>query len=90
MKREVVFISSTIYSNDTPKCVVESINGYFDKGYEIEYMLDVEYGYYLFLILKDDENVYSKKYILSNMKYDIIEENNQKWIKTNTSEINLN
>jgi hypothetical protein len=86
MKRRVVFIPSILYSKDTPKCVVESINDYFNKGYDIEYMLNVDYGYYLFLVLKDGENVYSKKHL----KYDLIEENNHKWVKTSTGDIVFN
>lgn len=86
MRRKIVFLPK-LYSKE----IVENINTYFfDKGYEIEDILDAEGGYYIIFILKDDNYQYMKKYVLSDFKSNIIEENNQKWIKTATSDLNLN
>ena len=88
MRRKIVFLPK-LYSKE----IVENINTYFfDKGYEIEDVLDAEGGYYIIFILKDDDNhQYMKKYILSDLKQNLIEENNQKWIKSTTSsDVNLN
>jgi hypothetical protein len=88
MRRKIVFLPK-LYSKE----IVENINTYFfDKGYEIEDVLDAEGGYYIIFILKDDDNhQYMKKYILSDLKQNLIEENNQKWIKSTTSsDVKLN
>jgi hypothetical protein len=86
MRRKLVYLSY-VYSKE----MVDAINLYFDKGYEIEDILNAEDGYYILLILKGNENYNNtSKYVLSNLKPNLIEENNQKWIKTNTADINLN
>lgn len=87
MRRKIVFLPK-LYSKDN----VENINTYFfDKGYEIEDVLDAEGGYYIIFILKDNDNYqYMKKYTLSDLKQNLIEENNQKWIKTTTTDVKLN
>ena len=55
---------------------VDVINEYFDKGYEIENILDAKCGYYIILVLKGNENCdYAKKY-----KYNLIEEKNDQWV----------
>lgn len=72
MKRKLVFLPLT-YSKE----VVDIINSYFDKGYEIEDVLYAEEGYYILLILKGDEN-YSYKYVSndpSDSNVNLIEEN---------------
>ena len=51
MKRKLVFLSSL----EATKEAVDSINSYFDKGYEIEEILDADCGYYIFLILNGNE-----------------------------------
>ena len=88
MKRKIFFLSSEEYS----KYVVEDINGYFDKGYEIEKILDAKCGYYIILVSKCNENYdYAKKLDLSK-KYDLIEENdktNEKCNFTTTKNINF-
>ena len=85
MKRKIVFLSSEEYSKD----VLDNINECFDKGYEIEQILNAICGYYIILILKDNINCdYASKLELS--KYNLIEENdktNQKWVKTTTKNI---
>lgn len=87
MRRKIVFLPK-LYSKE----IVENINTYiFDKGYEIEDVLDAEGGYYIIFILKDNDNYqYMKKYALSDFKQNLIEENNQKWIKSTTSDVKLN
>ena len=86
MRRKIVFLPK-LYSKD----IVENINTYFfDKGYEIEELLDAEGGYYIIFILKDNDNYqYIKKYTLSDLKQNLIEED-QKWIKTTTTDVKLN
>jgi hypothetical protein len=83
MRRKIVFLPK-LYSKE----IVENINTYFfDKGYEIEDVLDAEGGYYIIFILKDDDNYqYMKKYTLSDFKQNLIEEK-QKWVKTSTGDI---
>lgn len=84
MKSKLVFLPS-IYNKD----IVDGINIYFDKGYVIEDILNADCGYYILLILKGNENYNNtSKYVLSDLKPNLIEENNQKWIKTNTADIN--
>ena len=48
MKRKLIFLSATEYSENT----VDRINGYFDMGWEIEDILNADFGYYLILISK--------------------------------------
>ena len=91
MKRKLVFLPLT-YSKE----VVDIINSYFDKGYEIEDVLYAEEGYYILLILKDDGN-YSYKYVSkiypSDSSANLIEENKNPiptWVKTSTKEILFN
>ena len=73
-KRKLLFLPTT-YSKE----LVDAINSYFDKGYEIDNILNAEEGYYILLILKGVENYvyayvndYSKP---SNSKSKLIEEN---------------
>ena len=81
MKRKLVFLSSL----EATKEAVDSINSYFDKGYEIEEILDVDCGYYIFLVLKGNENYkYTHKFDLSDSKYPLIEEK-VKWAQTSTT-----
>ena len=81
MKRKLVFLSSL----DATKEAVDSINSYFDKGYEIEEILDADCGYYIFLVLKGNENYkYTHKFDLSDSKYPLIEEK-VKWTQTSTT-----
>jgi hypothetical protein len=87
MKSKLVFLPS-IYNKD----IVDGINIYFDKGYVIEDILNADCGYYILLILKGNENYNNtSKYVLSDLKPNLIEENNQKWIKSTTSpDVKLN
>ena len=86
MMRKLVYLPFS-YSEDT----VSIINMYFDKGYEIEDILNAEDGYYIVLILKDNENYaykHTSKIDLSDKKNinNLIEEK-QKWVKTSTGDI---
>ena len=81
MKRKMVFLSAL----EVTKEAVDSINSYFDKGYEIEEVLDADCGYYIFLVLKGDENYkYTHKFDLSDSKYPLIEEK-VKWTQSSTT-----
>lgn len=92
MKRKLVFLPS-VYSKE----VVETINGYFDKGYEIEDILDAENGRYLLLILAGTECYaykYAKKFDLSEDTCMLIEEQHydgeQSWHTTSTQDTKVN
>ena len=87
MKRKIIFLPA-VYSKE----IVDNINIYFDKGYEIENILNADSGNYLILVLKGNEKCYyeySKKIDLPDDKYNIIEESNssKKWTVDNTKEV---
>jgi hypothetical protein len=100
MKRKLVYLPSTYYSKD----IVDNINSYFDKGYNIEGILDADTGFYLVLILDDNgEYKYTGlKKLDSYFPYDklkLIEENisftssefpQHHWTSTNTEDIKPN
>ena len=46
MKRKLVYLP-----NEYSKDVVDNINGYFDKGYEIENIFNANEGVYILLVL---------------------------------------
>ena len=99
MKRKLVYLPSTYY-----KDIVDNINSYFDKGYNIEGILDADTGFYLVLILNNNEEYkYTglKKLDLPYDKLKLIEENinytnytsaefPQHWASTNTEDIKPN
>lgn len=97
MKRKLVYLPSTYYSKD----IVDNINSYFDKGYDIEGILDADTGFYLVLILNNNEEYkYTglKKLDLPYDKLKLIEENinytsaefPQHWTSTNTEDVKIN
>lgn len=97
MKRKLVYLPSTYYSKD----IVDDINSYFDKGYAIEGILDADTGFYLVLILNNNEEYkYTglKKLDLPYDKLKLIEENisytsaefPQHWTSTNTEDVKIN
>ena len=97
MKRKLVYLPSTYYSKD----IVDDINSYFDKGYDIEGILDADTGFYLVLILNNNEEYkYTglKKLDLPYDKLKLIEEKisytsaefPQHWTSTNTEDIKPN
>lgn len=92
MKRKLVFLPA-VYSKE----VVENINGYFDKGYEIEDILDAENGCYLLLILAYNDCCaykYAKKFDSSEDTCVLIEERHyggdQCWHTTSTQDTKVN
>jgi hypothetical protein len=70
MKRKMIYLPST-YSKD----VLDEINGYFDKGYEIEDVFSADLGVYLIFVLKYNE-IYNNEYKLDLSDYtkNLIEE----------------
>ncbi len=69
MRRKLIFLSL----NEESKDGVDNINEYFDKGYEIEKILEADCGYYIFLVLNNCGN---HKYAidLADYKSTLIEE----------------
>ena len=55
MKRKLVFLPS-VHSKE----VVDDINLFFNKGYEIEDILNADDGYYIILVLKGEEKYFYK------------------------------
>lgn len=86
MCRKIVFLPS-VYSKE----IVDNINLYFDRGYEIDDILNADNGYYI-LLSKDNDNYdyrFASKFKLSDENCNLIEEN-QKWVKTTTNDVLLN
>ena len=84
MKRKLVYLP-----NEYSKDVVDNINGYFDKGYEIEDIFNANEGIYILLVLKGNH-----KYV-KNYEYPLtlIEENKedlQTWVTSNTNQVKTN
>jgi hypothetical protein len=89
MKRKLVYLP-----NEYSKDIVDNINGYFDKGYEIEDIFNANEGIYILLVLKDNENYkYVKNFDLSDCRYPLIEEKKediQTWVTSNTKQVKTN
>ena len=83
MKRKLVYLP-----NEYSKDVVDNINGYFDKRYEIEDIFNANEGIYILLVLKGNENY---KYAIPDMKRNLIEEKktmpDEHWYRTNTEDV---
>lgn len=82
----MIFLSSTQFL----KNVVDNINKYFDKGYEIEKILNMDCGYYIILVLKCN-NIYKSTTVsdIPEYKYTLIEEidnPDRKWVSTSTND----
>lgn len=85
MKRKLIFLPE-VHSKE----VVDNINVYFDKGYEIEDIIEAKYGHYILLVLKFNT-------IGSYLGYSIIEEGDKSynkgdyknWVTDNTKDINV-
>lgn len=90
VKRKLVFLPLT-YSKE----IVDDINVYFDKGYEIEDILNSDDGYYILLILKDNET-YGYRHVskfVDNNTCELIEENGSStinWVNSTTDGIVFN
>ena len=82
MKRKLVYLP-----NEYSKDVVDNINGYFDRGYEIEDVFNANDGIYIILVLKGNENY---KYTIPDIKRNLIEEKkvmpDESWCRTRTKE----
>ena len=84
MKRKLLYLPCE-YSKE----MVDAINLYFDKGYELEDIFNADNGYYMLLVLKDNEN-YSYTHVDKFEKSNLIEEKYEpigKWVKTSTNDI---
>ena len=83
MKRKMIYLP-----NEYSKDVVDNINGYFDKGYEIEDVFNANEGIYILLVLKGNENY---KYKMPDMKSNLIEEKkvmpDESWYRTSTKDV---
>jgi hypothetical protein len=88
MKKKLIYLP-TEYSKE----LVDAINTYFDKGYEIEDILNATDGYYIFLVLNGNNNdcSYVNKHKLSSGgDINLIEEDNignTKWVETRTTNV---
>lgn len=91
MKRKLVFLPA-VHSKE----VVDDINLFFNKGYEIEDILNADDGYYIILVLKGEEKYFYKfdKNIdlpkgVNGGNYSLIEEKQnikQDWADSNKKE----
>lgn len=84
MKRKLVYLP-----NEYSKDVVDNINEYFDKGYEIEDVFHANEGIYILLVLKGNYK-YVKDFELSDCRYPLIEEKKeeiQTWVTSNTNQV---
>lgn len=90
MNRKFVFLPF-VYSKE----IVDNINLYFDKGYEIEDVFDADNGYYLLIVLDKKENGAYKhvgNFGLDN-KPSLIEDaydTTCEWVKTSTNDNLIN
>ena len=87
MRRKLVYLPCE-YSKE----MVDAINLYFDKGYELEDIFNADNGYYMLLVLKCNEN-YNYTYVDKFEKSNLIEEKYEpigKWIKTSTDDTLIN
>ena len=88
MKRKMVYLP-----NEYSKDVVDNINGYFDKGYEIENIFNANEGVYILLVLKDKYK-YATNFDSSNCSYTLIEEEKKKgvptWVTSITNQVKTN
>ena len=91
MNRKLVYLPSK-YSKE----YVDDINMYFDKGYDIEGILDADSGCYIFLSLNKKEKYKYSDLNKMNLPYNnisnLIEENRtgsfkQDWISTHTQDV---
>ena len=85
MKRKLVYLPCE-YSKE----MVDAINLYFDKGYELEDIFNADNGYYMLLVLKCSEN-YSYTHVDKDKfeNLNLIEEKYEpigKWVKTSTND----
>ena len=72
--------------NEYSKDVVDNINGYFDKGYEIEDIFNANEGIYILLVLKGNHK-YVKNYDYPLTLIEEKKEPAQNWVRTSTNDI---
>ena len=88
MKRKLVYLP-----NEYSKDIVDNINGYFDRGYEIEDVFNANEGIYILLVLKGNHK-YVKDFDLSDCRYPLLIEENkedlQTWVTSNTNQVKTN
>ena len=88
MKRKLIYLP-----NEYSKDIVDNINEYFDRGYEIEDVFNANEGIYILLVLKGNHK-YVKDFDLSDCRYPLLIEENkedlQTWVTSNTNQVKLN
>ena len=87
MKRKMIYLP-----NEYSKDVVDNINGYFDRGYEIDDVFNANDGIYIVLVLNGNHK-YVKDFDLSDCRYPLIEEKKkdiQTWVTSNTNQVKPN
>jgi hypothetical protein len=81
MKRKMIYLP-----NEYSKDVVDNINGYFDKGYEIEDVFNANEGIYILLVLKGNHK-YVKNYEYPLTLIEEKKEDLQTWVTSNTNQV---
>ena len=84
MKRKLVYLP-----NEYSKDVVDNINGYFDRGYEIEDVFNANEGIYILLVLKGNHK-YVKNYEYPLTLIEEKKEDLQTWVTSNTNQVKTN
>ena len=88
MKRKLIYLP-----NEYSKDIVDNINEYFDRGYEIEDVFNANEGIYILLVLKGNHK-YVKDFDLSDCRYPLLIEENkedlQTWVTSNTNQVKPN
>jgi hypothetical protein len=84
MKRKMIYLP-----NEYSKDVVDNINGYFDKGYEIEDVFNANDGIYIILVLKGNHK-YVKNYEYPLTLIEEKKEDLQTWVTSNTNQVKTN
>jgi hypothetical protein len=84
MKRKLVYLP-----NEYSKDIVDDINGYFDKGYEIEDVFNANEGIYILLVLKGNHK-YVKNYEYPLTLIEEKKEDLQTWVTSNTNQVKTN
>ena len=81
MKRKLVYLP-----NEYSKDIVDNINGYFDKGYEIEDVFNANEGIYILLVSKGNHK-YVKNYEYPLTLIEEKKEDLQTWVTSNTNQV---
>ena len=81
MKRKLVYLP-----NEYSKDVVDNINEYFDKGYEIEDVFHANEGIYILLVLMGNYK-YVKDFEYPLTLIEEKKEDLQTWVTSNTNQV---